>query len=518
MLINAPQCIPKAVRLGAILAFLLTCGYYFLPREYEVQPAFVQVPTSQVKNITETSSAFSASAVDFWHELTSALNSAAPQCDPLRLQSEHQNHAGGRVSRLKATNKTEERFVNFTNQDETALLRAHYLMRRSAQRLAPKLPFSEGTIGIVTTTNSESLPAFLVSLRMLRRTGCNLPVEVFIDNWTNYDTTTCDIALPSLHARCIVLSNIYDQSTTASKPEHFQYNVLSILFSSYQNVLYLDPDAFPVYDPTVLFITPPYTTHGLVTWPDFSSSSISPHYYHIAGITPGTTIGGLPSTTSGMLMLNKNIHRQSLLMMIYYAQFGPSHYFPLLSQPSSGNEIFVAAALSTHLPYYQVFNPAFALGRQWNHTFRSTGSAHADSGIDFEYGVPASSHIHPFTHWQKEDLSHPDPAVEKQLNISRHSPSIPKPAFLHLNILPMNPAKLLLNKSDITFDVDGTPQRMWGLREDVEKMLGFDVERRLWDVVAEEACRLDQGSEKCKRVRVYVREVFGWMDSVPRPW
>jgi alpha 1,2-mannosyltransferase len=49
-------------------------------------------------------------------------------------------------------------------------------------------------------------------------------------------------------------------------------------------------------------------------------------------------------------------------------------------------------------------------------------------------------------------------------------------------------------------------------------MLGFDVERRLWDVVAEEACRLDQGSEKCKRVRAYVREVFGWMDSVPRPW
>jgi alpha 1,2-mannosyltransferase len=273
MLINAPQCISKAVRLGAILAFLLTCGYYFLPREYEVQPTFVQVPTSQVKNITETSSTFSASVVDFWHELASALNSAAPQCDSLRVQNEHQNHAG-RVSRLKATNKTEERFVNFTNQDETALLRAHYLIRRSTQRLAPKLPFSEGTIGIVTTANSGSLPVFLVSLRMLRRTGCNLPIEVFIDDWTEYDTTTCDIVLPSLHARCIVLSNIYDQSTIASKPEHFQYNVLSILFSSYQNVLYLDPDAFPVYDPTVLFITPPYTTHGLVTWPDSSSSSI----------------------------------------------------------------------------------------------------------------------------------------------------------------------------------------------------------------------------------------------------
>ena len=38
------------------------------------------------------------------------------------------------------------------------------------------------------------------------------------------------------------------------------------------------------------------------------------------------------------------------------------------------------------------------------------------------------------------------------------------------------------------------------------------------DVVAEEACRIDQGAEKCKRAREYVVEVFGWMDSIDRPW
>jgi alpha 1,2-mannosyltransferase len=516
MLINAPQCISKAVRLGAILAFLLTCSYYFLPREYEAQPVFVQILTSQVKNITETSSTFNASVVEFWHDLTSALISAAPQCNLIQIQHEDHTHPEGRLRRPKSANKTEERFVNFTDQDETALLRAHYLMRKSAQRLASKLPFEEGTTGIVTTANSDTLPVFLVSLRMLRRTGCNLPVEVFIDNWTVYDTTICDNVLSSLHARCIVLSNIYKQSTLAGKPDHAQHKVLSVLFSSFQNVLYLDSHAFPVYDPTVLFTTPPYTTHGLVTWPSFSTSSISRHYYHIAGIVE--PVANQVSTASGLLMLNKNIHRQSLLMMIYYAYFGPSHYFSLLSQPSSDSEIYILAALSTHLPHYQVLTSPLALGRRWNGTFRATGSAHADSGIDFEYGAPAPSHIHPSSDWQKEDIAHPDPLREKQLNITRHAPRRPKPVFLHLDILQMNPATLLLDKKDVMFDTDGTPQRMWGSKDDTERMLGYDVERRMWTVVAEEACRLDQGSEECRRVREYVAEVFGWMDSVPRPW
>jgi alpha 1,2-mannosyltransferase len=90
--------------------------------------------------------------------------------------------------------------------------------------------------------------------------------------------------------------------------------------------------------------------------------------------------------------------------------------------------------------------------------------------------------------------------------------------FLHLDILQMNPAILLLDKNDLMFDTDGTPQRMWGSKDDTERVLGHDVERRMWTVVAEEACRLDQGSEGCRRVREYVGEVFGWMDSVPRPW
>jgi alpha 1,2-mannosyltransferase len=507
------------LRIGAFVLFLLTCSSYLLPTRYDVLP-ILEVSSFRSKNITETSSTFSAPVVEFWQSLASALLEAKPQCDPLQVREEYIQHSEDHFEPLETDKKHTDRLVGFTDKDETALLRAHYTMRRSAQYLAPKLLFSKDATGIVTTVNSNYMPVFLVSLRMLRRTGCKLPVEVFIDDWTQYSPTICDMLLPSLNARCVVLSNIYEKNTAVKKPDHYQYKVLSILFSSFQHVLFLDSDAFPAYDPTVLFSTPPYTTHALVTWPDFYALTVSEHFYHIAAI-PSEPVSARLSTESGQLLLNKHIHRESLLMMVYYNYYGPEYYYPLLCQGSHGagdKETFVQAALATSLPWYQVRTAPGVLGRWWNGTFRGTGIAQADPGLDYEYLPPVKSHIHPSEQWTKDDVSHPDPAVEKALNYSRSVPRAPRPVFLHQNMLKLDPGKVVRDKAEITFEPDGTMHRMWEDKEHMEKMLGYDVERRLWDVIAEEGCRPDHTSETCSRLRAYVGEVFGWMDSIDRPW
>ncbi|KAH5571103.1 hypothetical protein HBI24_217740 [Parastagonospora nodorum] len=515
MLINAPQCMSPIVRLGAFLVFLLMCAILILPRRFAAPPTFAQVPGNSFRNVTETSSIFNASIIDFWQDVASALVATAPQCKPLRVQDEHVHHAEHHFDPLNPGEKISQQLLNFTDQDETALLRAHYKMRKSTLRLAPKLPFSAGTTGIVTATDSEQLPVFLVSLRMLRRTGCSLPMEVFVDDWTVRDRTTCDIILPSLNARCISLSEGYTQSLNITSQYRSQDNILAIMLSTFQDVLYLDADAFPVYDPTVLFTTPPYTTHGLVTWPSFFGITTSPHYYHIAGV-PVEPVSTRYSTDSSQIMLNKNMHQESLLMMVYYNYYGPDYYYPLSSRHQ---ETFIQAALATGLPWYQVRTAPKALGRLWNGTFRATGLAQADCGTDFEYGAPYPSHIHESAKWEKEDRAHPDLVVEEKLNYTRHTPPSPKPVFVHQNMLQMDPSKLLLDTNEITYEAhDGTMHRMWGFKEDMERTLGFDVERRLWDVVEEEACRELESTDKCKRVRDYVREVFGWMESIDRPW
>jgi alpha 1,2-mannosyltransferase len=519
MLINTPPCMSTLVRAGAFIIFLLTCSWYFLPQKFEAAPTFRALhPTTT--NLTETGSTFNASIVDFWQDLASALLKAKPQCDPLQIKDEHVHYSVASFDPIDTDRKPPERLVNFTDEHETALLRAHYAMRTSAQRLAGRVPFLPETTGIVTTANAEYLPVLLVSLRMLRRTGCKLPVEVYIDDWPAYDASTCEIVLPSLDAHCIILSEIYGHNRTLSTPEHYQYKILAILFSKFQNLLFLDSDTFPVYDPTVLFTVPPFTTHSLVTWPDYSALTTSPHFHHIAGISPEPVSARL-STDSGQLMLNKHIHRESLLMMVYYNYFGPEYFYPLLCQGSHGacdKETFVQAARAVSAPWYQVRTAPVSLGRWWNGTFRGVGIAQADAGLDYDYLAPVQSHIHVAAQWQKQDTAHPNAEVEKKLNITRHVPRAPRPVFVHQNTLKMDPGKVLLDTFDVTFAPEGTKQRMWGIHEDTERILGYDVETRLWDVVAEEACRVDQQSEKCKRVRAYVEEVFGWMESKPRPW
>jgi alpha 1,2-mannosyltransferase len=40
--------------------------------------------------------------------------------------------------------------------------------------------------------------------------------------------------------------------------------MLAMLLSAFENILYLDADCFPIYNPDILFSKPPFTTHGLV--------------------------------------------------------------------------------------------------------------------------------------------------------------------------------------------------------------------------------------------------------------
>lgn len=517
MLINTPHVISTIPRLVIIPIFLLTCGFFFLPRHYDSAVVLSKLHLPG-KNLTELSSTFAQPVHVFWQDLAVALLDAQPQCEPLTIDEEGNNELTWEPQ--KTEKKHLDRLVNFTDKDETALFRAHYSMRTASHHLAAKIPFAKGTTGIVTTANAKYMPILLVSLRMLRRTGNEMPVEVFIDDWSKYEPTVCEVVLPSLNAKCVVLSNVYNSAQYVKQPDHYQYKIFAILFSSFQHVLFLDSDAFPAYDPSVLFTTAPYTTHGLVTWPDFWALTISRHWYHIAAI-PEELAQSRLSTESGQLLLNKDIHRESLLMMVYYNYYGPDYYYILFSQgaPGAGDkETFVQAAQAVGLPYYQVRTGPSAIGRFRENNFVGSAIGQADPGLDFEYMPPMRNHIHSEEKWQDVDLAHPDADVAKALNHTRKAPKKPRIAFIHQNGLKLNPATVLDDKTRTTFEPDGTPHRMWGNKENMEKQLGYDIERRLWDVIAEEGCREDQSSGVCGGIRAFVREVFGWMDSVDRPW
>ncbi|MBO1765046.1 hypothetical protein JQN64_28155, partial [Escherichia coli] len=142
--------------------------------------------------------------------------------------------------------------------------------------------------------------------------------------------------------------------------------------------------------------------------------------------------------------MNKDLHRETLLMMVYYNYYGPDYYYILFSQGSPGagdKETFTQAAMAVGLPYYQVRTAPAALGRFIDGSYEGTGIGQADPRTDYDYLAPMRSHIHEQALWQDSDLG-----PEKQRKHGRTNPAKPRPLFIHQNNLKLDPAFVLDDK------------------------------------------------------------------------
>ncbi|KAF2742963.1 glycosyltransferase family 71 protein [Sporormia fimetaria CBS 119925] len=435
--------------------------------------------------------------ISFWKDLAKAFEDARPQCPEINVtkgeMSDHDKNWEPLVEKKRPDR------ITLPEADELELTRKHRQMRLAARRLAPSYPIGKGR-GIVTTGGLKLVPVLMVSLRMLRRTGSTLPVEVFLGDKDEYNQVaeTCEKVLPTLNARCRIISEIYNEAIV-SAPDHFQFKVLAILFSSFQHVLFLDADAFPVHNPDSLLTSAPYTTHALLTWPGFYANAASPHYYHIASLPSPPVNRG---TESGILLLNKAVHRESLLLMTYYNYYGPKYYYPLQAQggPGQGDkETFGAAALAVHAPLYRIRSPVLMLGAHVNGKFVFAGAAQVDPVQDYAYDAPAPSHLFPKYEWVESD------AIGAKDEENRK----PRAFFVHTvsQGTKLDPGKLLRKGGLAYMENNEEWHRVWGPQEWGVEKFGYDVERVMWECVEEEGCRMDR--ETCALVKRFRKRVFG---------
>lgn len=75
--------------------------------------------------------------------------------------------------------------------------------------------------------------------------------------------------LPSLNTRCVVLSDMWNTTDNLETLLKYQYKVVALLFSSFEEVIFLDSDAFPVRSPDNLLDSERYKSSRLVMWPDY---------------------------------------------------------------------------------------------------------------------------------------------------------------------------------------------------------------------------------------------------------
>ncbi|EGV65149.1 hypothetical protein CANTEDRAFT_113622 [Yamadazyma tenuis ATCC 10573] len=252
-------------------------------------------------------------------------------------------------------------------------------------------------------------------IKQIRATGSTLPIELFFASREEYEKEFCEDLLPGYKVRC----NVFADELSTDLKERFdlggyQYKMLAILSSQFENVIYLDSDNFPVRNPEGILESSLFKETGLILWPDAWARTTNPKFYDIAGVDVKekktthnnydkahgekplgectfadswyhTFEGTLPDPTSetGMMMINKTKQVRTLLLSLYYNLFGPHFYYPLMTQGSAGEgdkETFIAAAHVLGEPYFQTAKPFLWVGymREDAQKFASKALGHYD--------------------------------------------------------------------------------------------------------------------------------------------
>ncbi|KAI5199738.1 nucleotide-diphospho-sugar transferase [Aureobasidium subglaciale] len=343
-------------------------------------------------------------------------------------------------------------------------------------------PVFNGT-GVVMVGGGEYFGPAIIGIHMLRRSGSNLPVQVFVADRSEYEGHLCKDYLPKLDAECLILADFVQ----GFKVTHYQLKSLAMLLSSFEHVLYLDSDSIPLLNPEVeIFAAEPYTSTGLIIWPDFWIATESPSFYTVVGL--GKMPPDLPKSSSeaGQLVINKQKHLKTLLLANYYNIYGPDYYYPLLSQGALGQgdkETFMAAAMVLDAPYYRVKTGVTAVSRDDGPENKGSGMVQVNPSDDF----------------------------------LRHSGDMGKnvrPAFLHANTPKMNAAHLV-DEGDLSSVVDHQPLRLWGPRDEQVEKFGLDLEKAVWELLVQTGCELadevrewSDCKDLCRRLNEHWDAVF----------
>ena len=337
--------------------------------------------------------------------------------------------------------------------------------------------------GVVIVGGGEYFGPAIIGIHMLRRSGSNLPVEVFVTDASEYEEKLCKDYLPKLGASCSMLSDFIQ----GFKVTHYQLKSLAMLLSSFEHVLYLDSDSIPLLKPeSELFATEPYASTGLVIWPDFWISTESPSFYKVVGLDKMPPDLPKSSSEAGQLLINKSKHLKTLLLATYYNIYGPNYYYPLLSQGALGQgdkETFMAAAMVLNTSYYRVKTGVESVGRDTGDEVKGSGMIQFSPSDDF----------------QKHN---------------GNTNTKPRAAFIHANTPKMN-AGHLVDEGDLLSSIDSKPLRLWGPREEQMRMFGVDLEKAVWELIVQTGCELadvirewSDREDLCRRLNKHWDGVF----------
>ncbi|KAK8914862.1 hypothetical protein H634G_02077 [Metarhizium anisopliae BRIP 53293] len=373
-------------------------------------------------------------------------------------------------------------FFNLTNE-EAENTRAKHMELVGKLPPYPKGHF--GGRGVVVLAGGRYSEFAATSIGMLRESGSKLPVEVWLND--DGDEAWCN----ELPLEGMVCRRLTDYMNLDDLPHPYQWKVFTMLYSTFEDILFIDADSIPIKNPDFLFDSAVYKNYGVILWPDYWKHTGSPLLPYLIGINSTRQSDILASETSvesGQLVWNKKTHWKSLLLAAYYNYFGPDFWYTVFNNGWQGwgdKDTFPAALKAAQQDYYQVSHEIVTLFVQGT-----------SDGIG---------------------MLQPDPT-----NNAKHMP-----LFLHTNMIKWGARELLCTENcDKIKGQGGHPFHMIDERSQIYKHLregmrifavgqlfqgNIDPEPDMWRVVEHNACRTSRASwHMCKNARSHMERTFGF--------
>ena len=187
--------------------------------------------------------------------------------------------------------------------------------------------------GIVMLAGGRYSEFAATSLGMLREVGSQLPVEVWAKDASEEMPGWC----AELSKEGIACRRLADYIDLGHLKHPYQWKVFTMLFSSFQEILFLDADDMPIDNPDTIFDSDIYQKTGAILWPDYWKHSGSPWLPYILGITEQKSdmLYDEKSVESGQIIWHKETHWRVSLKLLAHLTISTNEF--LRTESSSGS-------------------------------------------------------------------------------------------------------------------------------------------------------------------------------------
>lgn len=194
-------------------------------------------------------------------------------------------------------------WTQISEQDANATRAAHEQVLKNLPEYPSKQYSGRGIIMLAGGKYSEYA---VTGLGVLRETGSKLPVEVWMKDKNDVKEGWCN-GLEKEGMACRLLSDYMD----VTEVKHgYQFKIFTMLFSSFDDFLFLDADNIAVTNPDRLFDSGVFVKNGAVLWPDYWKNTASPWTPYIIGASDkaAQTWNEEITVESGQVLWSKHRH------------------------------------------------------------------------------------------------------------------------------------------------------------------------------------------------------------------